>query len=513
MKRAFWIWLATLIGWIILIAFAPTLLPAQTDNTIYVRNFAGATVGQKVTNAMITCGPNLNVPCILVLDPSLAAFQTGTMPTLCSHCYLWDFRKGPSVASPLFIDDLITAKTPGTDIRAFGAKCDGTTDDSAAMSTAMTAAATLGVNGGVVIFPPHMVCVGHLNINTTGNAGDGQHGVLLWGYGSTLKGRSTDSTIIQVMHAAPGSDPAPGADFANGISIYGLTLDLTAMPSAASTCGIAIRQSYQGRIQDVTTIGETALDCGVYLGNEVYTYQINHVAASRIWLNGHLAADPSTTITLIDDALGQLQATNIFRLTVEGGAFQGNMNFFSWTNISDAIVMGIDLEQGGSSCTSSGGCIYYFGAGVTGVLSYANDTTGTPRSQYINSNTACLGCELKDRPVLGKASATQGNPAFYSRTIGDGIISNISSTPVTIHQFLDVSASQGYGVVIVSGGDGTNEFYDLLYCGNANMQVISTNQAGLPAARTYTFDGNTIQMSIASGSVSTAIVALEGVGQ
>lgn len=68
---------------------------AQTDNTIYVRNFAGATVGAKVSAAQVTCGPNTMVPCILVIDPSLAAWATGTMPTLCSHCYLWDFRSGP----------------------------------------------------------------------------------------------------------------------------------------------------------------------------------------------------------------------------------------------------------------------------------------------------------------------------------------------------------------------------------------------------------------------------------
>lgn len=68
---------------------------AQTDNTIYVRNFAGATVGAKVSAAQATCGPNTVVPCILVIDPSLAAWATGTMPTLCSHCYLWDFRSGP----------------------------------------------------------------------------------------------------------------------------------------------------------------------------------------------------------------------------------------------------------------------------------------------------------------------------------------------------------------------------------------------------------------------------------
>lgn len=68
---------------------------SQTDNTIYVRNFAGANVGAKVAAAQLTCGPNTTVPCILVIDPSLAAWPAGTMPTLCSHCHVWDFRSGP----------------------------------------------------------------------------------------------------------------------------------------------------------------------------------------------------------------------------------------------------------------------------------------------------------------------------------------------------------------------------------------------------------------------------------
>lgn len=100
------------------LAFVFPMARCQTDNTIYVRNFAGTTVGAKVGAAQLTCGPNINVPCILVLDPSMAAFQNGTMPTLCSHCYLWDFRSGPPNGSYT----LPTATTT----RLGGVKPDGT---------------------------------------------------------------------------------------------------------------------------------------------------------------------------------------------------------------------------------------------------------------------------------------------------------------------------------------------------------------------------------------------------
>ena len=81
------------------IFFAAPKAWCQTDNTIYVKQFPGATVGAKVANAMAACGANPAVPCILVIDPSLAAWAAGTMPVLCSHCYVADYREGPPGSS------------------------------------------------------------------------------------------------------------------------------------------------------------------------------------------------------------------------------------------------------------------------------------------------------------------------------------------------------------------------------------------------------------------------------
>lgn len=65
-----------------------------TDNTLHVKQFPGATIGQMLTAAQNTCGSNTVIPCYLILDPSLAAYPAGTFPTLCSHCFLIDFRTG-----------------------------------------------------------------------------------------------------------------------------------------------------------------------------------------------------------------------------------------------------------------------------------------------------------------------------------------------------------------------------------------------------------------------------------
>lgn len=67
---------------------------AQTSNTYYARNFAGQTVGAKVTAAQAQCIPDTNVPCIIVIDPTLATYAVGNMPAACAQCYWQDYRTG-----------------------------------------------------------------------------------------------------------------------------------------------------------------------------------------------------------------------------------------------------------------------------------------------------------------------------------------------------------------------------------------------------------------------------------
>jgi hypothetical protein len=79
--------------WVLLLFLAACAF-GQTDSTLYVRQFPGSDVGTKVGNAAGACNANLSIPCILVLDPSLAVWPSGTMPTLAPNVSLWDFRSG-----------------------------------------------------------------------------------------------------------------------------------------------------------------------------------------------------------------------------------------------------------------------------------------------------------------------------------------------------------------------------------------------------------------------------------
>jgi Chitobiase/beta-hexosaminidase C-terminal domain len=74
----------------LLLLFISIPVLAQTDNTVYVKNFAGATVGDMATAAQATCNPSLT--CIVIFDPSLANFTQGTLPAPCATCVWEDYR-------------------------------------------------------------------------------------------------------------------------------------------------------------------------------------------------------------------------------------------------------------------------------------------------------------------------------------------------------------------------------------------------------------------------------------
>jgi len=72
-----------------LLLFAIPLL-GQTDNTVYVKNFTGSTIGEMTTAAQAAC--NATLTCIVVFDPSLANYTQGTLPTPCGTCVWEDYR-------------------------------------------------------------------------------------------------------------------------------------------------------------------------------------------------------------------------------------------------------------------------------------------------------------------------------------------------------------------------------------------------------------------------------------
>ncbi len=83
---------------------------AQTDNTVYVKQFPGRDLGTKLTSAITAC-PSATFTCIVIIDPSLAGFQTGTIPSIPSNVVIQDFRYQGKLFTAA---TLPTSPVPGT---------------------------------------------------------------------------------------------------------------------------------------------------------------------------------------------------------------------------------------------------------------------------------------------------------------------------------------------------------------------------------------------------------------
>jgi hypothetical protein len=93
--------------------FFPITLLAQTDNTVYVKTFSGATVGEMTTAAQAACNPALT--CIVVFDPSLANFTQGTMPAPCATCVWEDYRVAGtfSITGNFYVNGVLVSGSGG----------------------------------------------------------------------------------------------------------------------------------------------------------------------------------------------------------------------------------------------------------------------------------------------------------------------------------------------------------------------------------------------------------------
>ena len=82
--------------------FAP-FAHAQTDNTVYVKQFTGPDIGTKTTNAQNACNANTAITCIVIFDPTLSQWPVGTMPAKCSQCVWLDYRSPMNLANMTYV--------------------------------------------------------------------------------------------------------------------------------------------------------------------------------------------------------------------------------------------------------------------------------------------------------------------------------------------------------------------------------------------------------------------------
>jgi hypothetical protein len=388
-------------------------------------------------------------------------------------------------------------------VKQAGAKGDGVTDDTVAIAACIAAVSNIGVAGGgsKIIFPKGTYLC-HISLIGTLNNSMGEYGICLSGYGATLKGRASDTSIIQVNLAVAGTaDPNHGGSlYCNGTTIEGFTLDMSLMANAASSYAIAVHHMYNSSLRDIHVIGEPALGGGLFIGSQCYTWDIGNLNCARVNIKGYDGTNLTTSLVFHDLVAQQVVLENVFAVSLFGGVIQGSQDHFNCVNnVQTLVVMGMDLE-------GTGGVCYRFGTNCRNITSIGNHPTGYTAATY--STGLAVASNLSDRPVINSVSG--GSLGTYAKIGSQGVVTVTNPTVAPIYYFYDVPASNPCALVMICGDNGSNGFQDLIMVFSTFVTVVNlATTYGSPPTRTYTCGSNILNIAVSAGTYNIRTVVSE----
>ena len=378
----------------------------------------------------------------------------------------------------------------------------GVIDSTLGIAACVAAYSNIGVvGGGVKILFPKGTYLCHISLLGTLNNSMGEYGICLSGYGATLKGRASDTSIIQINLAVAGSaDPNPGGNlYCNGTSIEGFTFDMSLMANAASNYAIAAHHVYNSSIRDIHVINEPNLGGGLFIGSQCYTWDIANLNCVRVQIAGYNNVNLTSSLVFHDLVANQVVMQNVFSISFFGGVIQGALDHFKMVaNVQVVTVIGMDLEGTGGYC-------YNFGTSVRAITSINNSPGGYTNATY--STGFAAASNLSDRPTLTSAGGSVG---MYGRTASQGLVTVTATSATPIYNFTDTPTGQSCALVMIAGDNGSNGFQDLIMVFLNFVQVVSSTLTyGSPPTRTYTGASNILNLAVSAGTYSIRTVVSE----
>jgi len=370
---------------------------------------------------------------------------------------------------------LTTVYTP----EMFGAKADGSTDDTTAVQALITFAENFGVVGTAVDFTQgkKYKCSFSLTSPNSTNPSTAATGMQIRGNKCTLIGRAADNNIIKV------NPPASPLSYCNGLDISGFDLDMTAMANAASTAGILWQRSYGSKLHDIHVIGEPASGFGLDIEHNCYTSLFENINCTNIKVQGNTPVDATSTLTFLNCNLFRYTMDAVFSINVIGGAMESNsLTRFVLNNVDHLTVLGCDLAGSATvfDCTSGNVTSLWEANNVGG--GGANWVTGVAAGSYFGSRSKYNRANLYGSDVLALPGVGPNVIwTFYGESTGGGF-------------------TQSDALIQVSGGDGSNGYTDLLLVAGSTVKTVSSNTTyGAPPTRTYAITGsNTLTLTLGS---------------
>lgn len=308
------------------------------------------------------------------------------------------------------------AAVPGPiDVKTFGAKGDGVTDDTTAIQTA--------INTGypVYISPGTYVISASLNLTTTAN-----HGQVIRGAGPLSKngsgGSGTAKSIIKPTVAVSKAFVIDGTSFSNYVQYFGFenfTVDMTNMTDAATSMAFNQVQAWGGQYRNITVVNTGTNKRSIVFNAGAFTTIVQGGSMPIIEATGLADNNQATTLSFIDVDTTQFILNYASAVSIHGGTIQGTVDKFTgYSNgisgalgglyhVTGLMIYGLDVEGAsgtylkfGASCNS----IFAMGNQLTGFAGTL--TSGAPAGPYI----------ITDRPGGGSNNFffTDGNFKLYN---------------------------------------------------------------------------------------------------
>jgi len=377
----------------------------STDTTFYVKSFRGSDVGAKISNAMVGC-PQDGTPCFLIVDPSLAKFAAGTIPNLCSSCYVIDYRQGPAqISTPGSTGYTIVASPakpvpPISKLGTLFTVTDGVTPQDCTTGGGLNQNVCINTLSG----PQVIQSVAYPGVTSNGVNGLSATGPMLsqsfdlaanenatpWAsvFQSAATAPATELVIGDSISNGSGATPDTTYGWANGKQLYG---DLQqAFPGSTSNhyvnsgnyCGVGALQSAQC---SVTTTGTwTGVPGAVYQASGPTIYSIYKATSSATACTNFSYADNFTVYYYTSSDSGT------FTVKVNGSTV-GTFGGTTTGSLTPASSVSVSLTPNGSVNTAcvvapSSGYVYLFGvnvtAGTTGVREWNVSAPGAASGAY-----------------------------------------------------------------------------------------------------------------------------------
>jgi hypothetical protein len=394
-------------------------------------------------------------------------------------------------------------------VKDFGAVGDGTTDDTAAIQSAIDTGYSLYIPSGTYKISAT------LNLTTTSN-----HGQKIYGAGpiNINGGANSNKTILKPTAAVTKLFVIDGTSFANYVQHFefsDFSVDMTNMTDATTTAAFNQIHAWGGKYKNITVVNDGTNKRGLLFNAGAYTTIVEGGQYNRIEATGISDGDQVTTISFYNVGAESYIFNYASSMSLFGGAVQGTTDKFTLFHVTGLTISGVDIEGTGTYLVFGANCNSIFASGnqLTGFAGTLQ--TGTCYGPYIITDTpydtSTKFYISRGTLRLWNDGVNNGETHFYSGASNATYYVSVGRTTTDLN--IVVSGATNDPIVGAVAGDsaiGVGGTAKLWLYGGGGTPVAHISSVGLTlvAPLLYRIAGATYSASIAIDSTIAAHFAI-----